>query len=212
VGGDEPPSSPLDWFLHIFSCPLKVACAFLPPADLLGGYPLFVSSIAAIGLIVFFVEESAQALSCAIGIAPAIAAITLVALGTSLPDTLASRSAALADKTADASVGNVNGSNAANIFMGLGVPWSAGAIYWKTKGLDGMPVPPELGRTLGFGVTVFEILAAICIAVFVFKRKVTGVELGGDGKWLQAAIYMSLWVTFLIFVSLYAQNITTFWD
>ena len=96
--------------------------------------------------------------------------------------------------------------------MGLGVPWSAGAIYWKTKGLDGMPVPPELGRTLGFGVTVFEILAAICIAVFVFKRKVTGVELGGDGKWLQAAIYMSLWVTFLIFVSLYAQNITTFWD
>ena len=212
MGGDEPPSSPLDWFLHIFSCPLKVACAFLPPADLLGGYPLFVSSIAAIGLIVFFVEESAQALSCAIGIAPAIAAITLVALGTSLPDTLASRSAALADKTADASVGNVNGSNAANIFMGLGVPWSAGAIYWKTKGLDGMPVPPELGRTLGFGVTVFEILAAICIAVFVFKRKVTGVELGGDGKWLQAAIYMSLWVTFLIFVSLYAQNITTFWD
>ena len=135
MGGDEPPSSPLDWFLHIFSCPLKVACAFLPPADLLGGYPLFVSSIAAIGLIVFFVEESAQALSCAIGIAPAIAAITLVALGTSLPDTLASRSAALADKTADASVGNVNGSNAANIFMGLGVPWSAGAIYWKAKGL-----------------------------------------------------------------------------
>ena len=63
-----------------------------------------------------------------------------------------------------------------------------------------------------FGVTVFEILAVICLAVFVFKRKVTGFELGGSGKWLQAAIFMLLWVTFIIVVSLYAQKISTFWD
>ena len=63
-----------------------------------------------------------------------------------------------------------------------------------------------------FGVTVFEILAVICLAVFVFKRKVTGFELGGSGKWLQAAIFMLLWVTFIIVVSLYAQKISNFWD
>ena len=34
----------------------KVACAFIPNADLLGGYPCFVLSIAMVGLITFFVQ------------------------------------------------------------------------------------------------------------------------------------------------------------
>ena len=41
-----------------------------------------------------------------------ITAITLVALGTSLPDTFASKAAARSDDDADASIGNVTGSNA----------------------------------------------------------------------------------------------------
>ena len=118
-----------------------MACAFIPDASVLGGYPCFVLSIALVGLITFFVQESARAVSCAMGIPQSVAAITLVALGTSLPDTFASRAAALADETADNSVGNVNGSNAVNIFLGLGLPWTVGAIYWTAKGLDGMPNP-----------------------------------------------------------------------
>ena len=35
--------------------------------------------------------------------------ITIVALGTSMPDTFASRSAAVQDDTADASIGNITG-------------------------------------------------------------------------------------------------------
>ena len=35
----------------------------------------------------------------------------------------------------------MNGSNAVNIFLGLGLPWTVGAIYWTAKGLDGMPNP-----------------------------------------------------------------------
>merc|ERR1719174_1250456 len=53
----------------------------------------------------------------------AITAITFVALGTSLPDTFASKSAATQDETADNSVGNVTGSNSVNVFLGLGLPW-----------------------------------------------------------------------------------------
>jgi len=45
------------------------------------------------------------------------------------PDTFASKVAACQDKYADASVGNVTGSNAVNVFLGIGVAWSIAAIY-----------------------------------------------------------------------------------
>merc|ERR1719399_2037846 len=60
----------------------------------------------------------------------AITAITFVALGTSLPDTFASKTAAVQDPFADAAIGNVTGSNAVNVFLGLGMPWFMGAVYW----------------------------------------------------------------------------------
>merc|ERR1719415_500070 len=63
-----------------------------------------------------------------------ITAITFVALGTSLPDTFASKSAATQDPHADASVGNVTGSNSVNVFLGLGLPWMMASIFWWSKG------------------------------------------------------------------------------
>jgi solute carrier family 8 (sodium/calcium exchanger) len=38
------------------------------------------------------------------------------------------------DDTADASVGNVTGSNAVNVFLGIGIAWSLAAIYWTAQG------------------------------------------------------------------------------
>merc|ERR1712157_240161 len=63
-----------------------------------------------------------------------ITAITFVALGTSLPDTFASKTAAMQDPYADASVGNVTGSNSVNVFLGLGLPWMIGSFKWKFGG------------------------------------------------------------------------------
>ena len=59
-----------------------------------------------------------------------VTAITFVALGTSLPDTFASKAAAIGDDTADAAIGNVTGSNAVNVFLGLGLPWLMAGAYW----------------------------------------------------------------------------------
>ena len=58
---------------------------------------------------------------------------SFVALGTSLPDTFASRIAAKNEKTADNAIGNVTGSNSVNVFLGLGLPWVVAAIYWQLK-------------------------------------------------------------------------------
>ena len=48
-----------------------------------------------------------------------ITAITMVALGTSVPDLFASKEAACGDPYADASIGNVTGSNSVNVFLGI---------------------------------------------------------------------------------------------
>ena len=53
--------------------------------------------------------QLAGLLGCVVGLKTAVTGITLVALGTSLPDTFASRSAALHDEFADNSIGNVTG-------------------------------------------------------------------------------------------------------
>ena len=44
-----------------------------------------------------------------IGLRTSVTGITIIALGTSLPDTFASRTAAKQDETADAAIGNVTG-------------------------------------------------------------------------------------------------------
>jgi len=68
-----------------------------------------------------------------------VTAITFVALGTSLPDTFASKTAAIGDPIVDSSIGNATGSNSVNVFLGLGLPWTIAAIYrevtplWKAK-------------------------------------------------------------------------------
>ena len=77
-----------------------------------------------IGVVTALIGDLATLLGCVIGMEDSFTAITLVALGTSLPDTFASKAAALGDDNADASIGNATGSNSVNVFLGLGLPWS----------------------------------------------------------------------------------------
>jgi len=154
----------------------------------------------------------------------AICAITFVALGTSLPDCFASRTAARQDMYADNSIGNVTGSNSVNVFLGLGLPWMMGAIYWKVKGatpewtrrgqdigwLRDLPhirdnyastgafVVP--GGTLGTSVGVFCGCAVTCIAFLMFRRMYCGGELGGNQKvcWLSSAFLVLLWIVYIV--------------
>ena len=48
-------------------------------------------------------------LGCVVGLKNSVTGITIIAIGTSLPDTFASRTAALHDTGADAAIGNVTG-------------------------------------------------------------------------------------------------------
>ena len=90
------------WVSHILALPWKLIVACVPPTSLGDGKPCFVAAIVLIGAITALIGDLANLLGCAIGLKNSVVAITLVALGTSLPDMFASRAAALGDKTADA--------------------------------------------------------------------------------------------------------------
>ena len=138
-GGEDddglPPVPPtaIDHVLHLLCLPWKLLFAFIPPSPILDGMLAFVVSLIFIGFVTAGIGDIASLFGCVLGLPDAITAITFVAMGTSLPDTFASMSAAVNDATADASIVNVTGSNAVNVFLGLGLPWMIGAIYWAAK-------------------------------------------------------------------------------
>ena len=110
--------------------------------------------------------------------------------------------AAINDETADASVGNVQGSNAVNVFLGIGVAWSVAAIYHASKGSQFVVE----GGSLGFSVLLFCILALVALSAMMwrrFNRKIQA-ELGGPQpyKRITSTFFVLLWVTYLIMSAL----------
>ena len=75
---------------HFFSMFWKVVGAMVPPGEIWGGWAAFLMALGLIGIITTLVGEVATVLGCVINLKPSVAGITLVAMGTSLPDTLAS--------------------------------------------------------------------------------------------------------------------------
>lgn len=107
----------------------KLLFAFIPPVNWGHGWPAFFVALFFIGSVTAVVAEVAGVLGCTMGIEEAVTAITLVAIGTSLPDTFASMTAARTSEYADSAIGNVTGSNSVNVFVGLGIPWVISAVY-----------------------------------------------------------------------------------
>ncbi|XP_026183981.1 sodium/calcium exchanger 2a isoform X2 [Mastacembelus armatus] len=123
----------LDYFMHILCIFWKILFACVPPTEYWNGWACFIVSISVIGVLTAIIGDLASHFGCTVGLRDTVTAVVFVALGTSLPDTFASKVAATQDQYADASVGNVTGSNAVNVFLGIGLAWSVAAIYWEVK-------------------------------------------------------------------------------
>jgi len=87
--------SGMEVFLHFTCIGWKLLFAFIPPAHYWGGWGCFIIALAFIGMVTYVVGEFANLFGCVLNIPPPITAITFVALGTSLPDTFASKVAAI---------------------------------------------------------------------------------------------------------------------
>lgn len=123
--------TPLEMALYVVVLPWSALCGAMPPPDIYTGWPRFLVSLTLTGICTGLIGDFAALFGCVLGLSDYVTAITIVALGTSLPDTFASIVAAKADRSADAAIVNVTGSNAVNVFLGLGIAWMIGACYWE---------------------------------------------------------------------------------
>ncbi|CAG6008001.1 unnamed protein product [Menidia menidia] len=202
-GREEHLPSCYDYVMHFLTVFWKVLFACVPPTEYWNGWACFIVSISVIGLLTAVIGDLASHFGCTVGLRDTVTAVVFVALGTSIPDTFASKVAAVQDQHADASVGNVTGSNAVNVFLGIGVAWSVAAVYWRVQGLE-FRVDPG---SLAFSVTLFTIFAFICMGVLLFRRRPSiGGELGGPrvSRILTILLFFGLWFLYILFSSLEA--------
>jgi len=226
--------SKFDWFMHIVSVPWKLLFAFVPPCDFCGGWACFSGALVMIAFVTAIVGDMANLVGCTLDILPETAAITFVALGTSLPDTFASKTAAIMDPYADASIGNVTGSNSVNVFLGIGIAWTIAAFYWEfgerttaweqklsgfspdqvknindAAGTDGAVFMAPAG-SLWFNLMVFSVNAMCALQHLFARRKKNGGELGGPkkgfmGQYFSAGFLMFQWFIYVFASILFAR-------
>jgi len=219
---EQATASAFDWVVHLFGVTWKVAFAVVPPGAFCGGWLCFAAALIVIGGVTATVGDVASLLGCSTGfMTDDITALTLVALGTSLPDTFASKLACVQDDTADNSVGNITGSNSVNVFLGVGVPYTMAAFYWEGQGVTQewrdhlwkgqrfedlyLPMYPQGGfivpsESLGISVIAFTVIAVIGIGMLMWRRVHYGGELGGPkfAQYRDAGFLIFLWIAFLV--------------
>lgn len=202
-GGDVEGASLLDYIMHFLTFFWKVLFAFVPPCGWAGGWIAFFVILGMIGIMTALIGDLATIFGCLIGLKKEVTAITFVALGTSLPDLFASRAAAMNEKYADASVGNVTGSNGVNVFLGLGIPWLIAAIYHKVN--DQKFETPA--GTLATSVVTYALCAIACVAILIMRRFVGFFgkgELGGPTgpKLVCGVLMIGMWFIYVLISAL----------
>lgn len=120
--------------------------------------------------------DSATAIARAWGVSESIIAITIVAAGTSLPELASSISALVSGKTSLA-LGNIIGSNVANILLILGTSASI--------------TPLTMGNItqLDIVMTIIAPVILLLSALFIGTRRITRVE---------GAIYVAIYVAYVV--------------
>jgi len=197
----------VSWTLHIIALPWKLLFACVPPTSYCGGWIRFFTALTFIGGVTALIGDVASLLGCCLGMPDSVTAITIVALGTSLPDTFASKVAAVEDSSADNAIGNVTGSNCVNVFLGLGLPWMFATFFWAANGATDewtTRYPEEAKRYPGgafvvhsgdltFSVIIFIICELLALLVIAYRRRTFQAELGGPaGMKLNTSIFFVL--------------------
>ncbi|HEX41851.1 MAG TPA: sodium:calcium antiporter, partial [Phycisphaerales bacterium] len=126
-----------------------------------------------------WVVAGAVRLATALGVGETVIGLTIVAVGTSLPE-LATSAAAAYRRNADIAVGNVVGSNIFNIFFILGV---SSVIR---------PVPVGAGANLDMGVLV---AASVLLFVWMFTGRRRTLD-----RW-EAVVFLVLYGAYILLLA-----------
>ncbi|XP_073997281.1 sodium/calcium exchanger Calx-like isoform X2 [Rhodnius prolixus] len=199
-GGDIENASTFDYVLHFLSFFWKVLFSLIPPPGIFGGWLCFLISLACIGIMTAIIGDLATLFGCLVGLEDTMTALTLVAWGTSLPDTLGARTVTRLEKYADGCMVHITGSIAVNVLMGVGMPWLVAAAYHHVQGSEFLV--PSGG--LGFSVLMYSIASIVAMTLLMLRRNLSffgKAEIGGPavGKYLSAGLLLTLWVLYLTF-------------
>jgi K+-dependent Na+/Ca+ exchanger-like protein len=118
----------------------------------------FLFSILAIAVLCWVLVESAIGISHILNIPEVVIALTVLAIGTSIPDMISSVIVAKQGR-GDMAVSNAIGSNIFDILIGLGLPW---LIITLIKG------KPILTYTDGLNEAIFLLFASVILIFFAF--------------------------------------------
>jgi len=229
AGGPLSQASVMDCIMHWLSIGWKLLAALIPPPHWAGGWACFCVALMMIGCVTAIIGDLASIFGCLVGLKDSVTAFTIVALGTSLPDTFASVLAIRADESADNAIGNVTGSNSVNVFLGLGFPWLIASIYWSTGATDEWHEKYKndwdhydkykstgafvvKGGSLGFNTMIFSILTCFVFVFLYFRRVYVGGEIGGS-KWgsrISAIILISVWFIYVLVSALQVYHADNF--
>jgi len=125
-----------------------------------------------------WIVDGAVALAFKFGMSESLVGLTIVALGTSLPE-LATSAVAAYKRNADIAVGNVIGSNIFNIFFVLGIS----AII--------KPLPFQIKNNFDIGVVI---LASLLLFLFMFTGKKRSLD-----RW-EGLLFLLCYVSYIVYL------------
>lgn len=158
----------------------KALCLVFPKAEKY--YLVFSISIILIAALSWVLVETAIQISHLLNIPEAIIALTVLAIGTSVPDMISSLIVARQGR-GDMAVSNAIGSNIFDILVGLGFPFLiAMLIYGGTIEAHGQ-------NLLESSVILFASLIALAVLLLINRWKV---------NWLIGAILLGLYVVYVV--------------
>jgi Ca2+/Na+ antiporter len=129
-------------------------------------------SLGWIGLFSLCLYECTIVCSNTVGIPPNVAAITIVAAGTSVPDLISSYIVAR-NGEGDMAVSSSIGSNIFDVTVGLPLPWLCKGIFETVRRGDIYAVP-VVSKSLGFSLIVLILmLIAVITTIMLFQWKLT---------------------------------------
>lgn len=165
---------------------------------------IFVASLAALIFSANFFIRAAERLGIAIGIPPFIVGVTVLALGTSLPELITSIVSVINDSS-EIVVGNIIGSNIANICLILGLMGVLSGSITTTFDPMKVDLPLMIGATFFMGLAimdgdfaVYELVIALLgiglyLIYFIQSDHSGGEEIktGGKIKWTDPLILVA---------------------
>lgn len=166
---EEEPSGAVGKVVHFISLPIMFVYKYTIPDCRLtkwkSWWPLtFLNSVAWIAVVSYVMVLFASVSGCVLGIHPVVMGLLVVAVGTSVPDTLSSMIVARQGKGGMAAA-NALGSNIFNNFMCLGIPWTLKILI-----VNGMKPEPIIADAVMLSTfLLFVTLAIFWILVTVSK-------------------------------------------